>query len=202
MYKSEFLRRNEELIELKRLVRQFSGVVESIQESLHLWKRTYKLDELWEVFWYHEDDEGDIEISAARVGAALMTAGDMVRMVSGFRISVLLDSDNHIDQFKAGYFAKEMLSTRSTKDKISRLEATARDCLFAIYTVFDRQWSDWMRKDSGVPLELVQEAVMTMEELITEVEDHWLRIVSIPSVPIPEEYATDQVVPHSAHALR
>jgi hypothetical protein len=178
MNKKEFIKRNEELIELRRVARQFSEIVGGISEMLRLWKRTHVFEDLWHSFRCYEDDQGDIEIYAARVSAALRAAEELMLIVGAFKGLFVFDVSKNIDNTRDRYFMKSLHSTRPTKAKISRLEKAGRDCSLLVDLILDRHWRGWMRKNSGLPLDLAQEASLKMQELLTEVEGNWYRIAS------------------------
>lgn len=200
MYKSEFLRRNEELIEFKRLVLQFCGVVETIRDTLHLWKRTYKFDELWEVFWYHEDDEGALEISTARIRSSVVAAKQLVRTVANVNNSLAKDIDSFIEEIKRQHFEFDLLTARSTKEKISLLEPMARDCLLWIDIMLEEHWRALRRKDSGLSPELVHEAASKMKELIAEAEGQWSLISGLSGNSVREMRDMGQAARHTHQA--
>jgi hypothetical protein len=181
MYKSEQFQTVEKLIEMKAQMRRLTGMVETIEETIALWRQADKLDEYWDTVWAHPVDGNSLATGVAILKADL----ELLEMIAPLpHIGVHFLGRRLIRgnaALKEELVQRSLRSTLSVKEKIVRLQAIARKCQVTLNQTLAGNWRHLKRRDSRVSLPSLEIAARDLVLLEAEIEECWAQIWRGPS---------------------
>src|SRR5271157_1031952 len=119
MLKSHHFRKVEELIRFRKQLRGLAALLESIGDTVHLWRKTDKIDEYWDHFWCHKD--GEIKLCVANLKANLELANNLALYQAPY-LTPSVVNPVAVESFKDHSRAKSFMARVPVKHQLSALQ--------------------------------------------------------------------------------
>lgn len=176
MLKTHYFQKVESLIELRKQLRVMTGVMESIEATILLWRRCDKIDEYRDYYWKFNSEE--INSYLANLYADI----DEVSILAEY---LRKQTRAGFPRFNPDYFLnrRERLSNqmfanlRTVRQKLMQLRRTAASTASLTVESSKSQWERWIRRDLEFPALWVREVRVRLRILERQIEKSW-RIIS------------------------
>ncbi len=185
MLKSNHFRKVEELIRFRKQLRGLAALLESIGDTVQLWRKTEKIDEYWDHFGCHK--EGEIKLCVANLKASLELANKLVSYLQASYLTPFVVNPANVESFKDHSRAKSLMARVPVKHQLLALQKMTLSLAPLIGENFDENWDQWKRKDSRITAEFVHALSREFLMLEAEIEDNWSFISQMPTHEETEE---------------
>lgn len=174
MIKSHHLKKVEKLIQVRSDVRRIVGLLEAIDDSIQLWKRTDKLEEYWDFCWSNIPEIQDW-IARLRTGAVLSHY-----LLKRFDDIHWMSDNEFYEGWLAGKLSEPLnrvLQAGNAKRQIAHLQPLAHRIGFLMSHLILRRWRSWRRKGSIWTYEHADFVHQELLEMEHDMEEAWSHIL-------------------------
>ena len=186
MIKTNYFKKVENLIEMRKRLRAMTGVMESIGETIRLWRRCNKLDEYWDYYWSFKSE--DINASIANLHADINEVSVLAQYIAA-KISAgfpRFDPDALVNRREV---ESEWMfeSARPMRQKLIAVQREAMSTAASTMQASESQWERWIRRDVEFPALWVREVIVRLTFLKTQIEKSWSLISPMPHVAVKQQ---------------
>jgi len=186
MIKTNYFKKVENLIEMRKRLREITGVMESIGETIRLWRRCNKLDEYWDYCWSFNSEE--INASLADLYADIDEVSVLAQYI-GAKNSAGFPRFDQDSLVSSRELASKLMfeSPMPMRQKLIAVQREAMSTAASTMQASESQWERWVRRDVEFPALWVREVIVRLTLLKTQTEKSWSLISQTPHLVVKQQ---------------